>query len=270
MVTKLFRVLTVLVVCTISQQLAAIEENEHNAFIMGIPSGLTAEQQASWQSFIQYIETQTNYPLRLQTSASKSVFENRLFAGNFDLAYINPKLFIEANRYVGYQPVLKEGQKKLTGIIVVAKDCGCQTLKDLDGLRFVFPRHVFAASVVTRLNLYAQGLHFTNKQVETAEQSYAAVVSGSADAAGGVLQTFNALPEITKNKLRVLWTSKGISPSAFVFHPRVNATVRQRMVDAILSFKETDAGIVFYNSLQMNPFVRAENSDWNNIRQLMQ
>jgi len=192
-----------------------------------------------------------------------------LFAGKFDLAYINPKLYIEANRYVGYQPVVREGQKKLQGIIVVAKDSPYKTLKDLNGMRFTSPENAFAASVLTRLNLYAQGVNFVNSHTKTPVQSYASIVAGTADAAGGVQQTFNSLSSKFKNKLRVLWVSEGLTPYAFVIHPRVNATVKQRMIEAILNFENTPEGVVFFKALQMKPFVAAENKDWNDIRQLL-
>lgn len=263
---KLIQIFTALFFCILS---ALVVADEYDSLLFGISPQLTKKQQNRWLPLIKYIEKQTNYPLRIQTSATIPVFENRLFAGKFDLAYINPKLYVDARRYVGYQPVVKEGLKKLKGIIVVAKDSPYKTLKDLNGLRFTSPENAFAASVLTRLNLYAQGINFVNSHTETPTQAYATIVAGSTDAAGGVQQTFDSLTSKIKNKLRVLWESDGITPYAFVVHPRVNATVKQRMVEAILDFGNTPEGVAFFKALQMAPFVVAENKDWDDVRQLL-
>ncbi len=267
MILKLLKIIVLLIYAS-PGFVVAEDKDSYNSLLFGISPHLTKQQQAQWLPLIRHIEKQTNYPLRLQTSPTIPVFENRLFAGKFDLAYINPKLFIESNRYVGYQPVVKEGQKTLKAIIVVAKDSPYQTLKDLKGARFTSPENAFAASVLSRLNLYAQGINIIHSHVKTAAEGYAQVVDGSADAVGGVPQTFDLLPAEIKNSLKILWTSEGVAPYAFVVHPRVNSTVRQRIVEAILDFKDTPEGIAFFNKLKMNPFVSAKNNDWDDIRQL--
>ncbi len=269
MILKIIQTLSVLFVFGLSGQVTATETSGHNALLFGLSPHLTKEQQAGWLPLIKHIEKQTNYPLHLQASPTIPVFENRLFAGKFDLAYINPKLFIEANRYVGYQPVVKEGQKELKAIIVVTKDSSYQSIKDLNGLRFISPENAFAASVLSRLNLYAQGVNVIHSYVETAAQGYSRVVAGSADAVGGEQQTFDKLPIEIKSKLKILWTSEGVTPYAFVIHPRVNTTVRKRMVEAILDFKDIPEGVAFFKKMNINPFVVAKNKDWDEIRQLM-
>ncbi len=266
---KRIQILAILLMGILSGQMLGADADGHDSLLFGISPHFSKEQQALWQPLLRYIEKQTNYPLHLEASSSIPVFENRLFSGKFDLAYINPKLYIEANRYVGYQPVVKEGQKKLQGIIVVTKDSMYKTLKDLKGLRFVSPENNFAASVVTRLNLYAQGVDFVNSLVKTSAQTYADLMAGSADAVGAVQQTFDSISPEIKNKLRILWVSQGVTPYAFVINPRVNTVVKQRMVDAILSFKDTPEGATFFKDLQINPFVAAKNKDWNDMRQLI-
>jgi len=164
---------------------------------------------------------------------------------------------------------VREGNKKLQGIIVVAKDSPYKSLKDLKSLKFTSPKNAFAASTLTRLNILAQSIKISNSFVETHTQGYSLVANGAVDAAGGVLRTFNSLNPQIKNRLRILWTSEGVTPHAFIIHPRVNATVKQRILDAILSFNETPEGVAFFKKLQMNPFVEAQNKEWGEVRQLM-
>lgn len=245
-------------------------ENTGNSFSLGIiPQQSAKKIHALWSPLTKYIQQQTTYPLHLQGSYNIPAFEDNLFTGKFDLAYVNPRNFIEANKHVGYLPLVREGNKKLQSIIVVAKDSPYKTLKDLNGLRFTSPKNAFAASTLTRLNILAQDVKVSNSFVETHTQGYSLAANGAVDAAGGVLRTFNSLSPKIKNRLRILWTSAGVTPHAFIIHPRVNVTVKQRILDAILSFNETPEGVAFFKELHMNPFVEAKNKDWDDVRQLM-
>ena len=246
------------------------QADDGNSFSLGIVPQQSAKTiHDLWSPLIKYIEQQTNYPFYLHGSANIPTFEDSLFTGKFDLAYVNPRTFVEANKHAGYLPLVRERQKKLKGIIVVSKDSELQSLTDLNDLRFVSPKNAFAASTLTRLNMHALGIRFTNSFVSTHTQGYALVAAGAVDAAGGVLRTFNSLEPELKNRLRILWTSDGVTPHAFIIHPRINDIVKRRVLDAILSFKDTPEGLAFYSAMHMTPFIEAKNKDWNDVRQLM-
>lgn len=248
----------------------ANDKANNNAFSLGIiPQQSIKVIHTLWDPLTKYIELQTNYPVQLHGSPDIPTYENRLFTGKFDLAYVNPRLFLEANKHVGYMPILRETDKKLKGIIVVAKDSAYQSIKGLNDIHFVSPKGAFAASALTRIGLYNLNLTVKNSFVNTHTQGYSLVATGAVDAAGGVLRTFNALAPKIKDKLKIIWTSKGVTPHAFIIHPRVNKIVRQRMVDAIIGFKDTPEGKAFYKSLHLNPFVTAQSADWDDVRQLM-
>lgn len=242
-----------------------------NAFSLGIvPQQAIKKIHTLWEPFTKYIQQQTNYPVHLYGSPDIPTYENRLFSGKFDLAYVNPRSFLQASKYVGYLPIAREANKKLRGIIVVAKDSPYQSINDLNNIHFVSPKGAFAASALTRIHLYNLELNVKNSFVDTHSQGYSLVATGAVDAAGGVMRTFNNLPAKIKNKLKILWTSKGVAPHAFIIHPRVNKTVRQRITEAIIRFKDTPEGVAFYKSLNLNPFVAAQSKDWDDVRQLME
>lgn len=264
--------LCVVAIVMVSPAIQADENSTNNSFslTLGIPSQQAGTNtQDLWEPLIKYIQQQTSYPVSFSATADMASYENNLFTGNFDFAYVNPLLFFRANRHVGYFPILKEGDKKLSGIIVVAKNSSMDSITDLVNKNFVSPQGSFAASAVTRLNLQSIGVRVNNSFAETYSQAYSLVASGSVDAAGGEQSTFDSLDSTLKDKLKILWISKGVAPFAFIVHPRVNATVKDRIVDAILSFKETEEGQLFYKNLHLNPFASAKSSDWDDVRQLL-
>lgn len=273
-VTRSFPFFTlVLACCTLFVSLAQAiesERNNDNAFSLGIVPQQSAKKVLDlWSPLTKYLQQQTNYPFYVHSSPNIPTFENRLFIGKFDLAYVNPRTFIEANQHAGYLPLAREGEKKLKGIIVVSKDSSYKSLTDINGLHFVSPDNAFAASTLTRLSMQSLGLKLKNSFVSTHTQSYALVANGAVDAAGGVMRTFDSLDPEVKNRLRILWTSTGVTPHAFVINPRVNSVVRQRILDALLSFYDTEEGKLFYEALHLSRFVKAQSKDWNDVRQLM-
>jgi len=270
MIGRLFGISLLLFITLWPGFVFASEVDESNSFSLGvIPQQAAKKIHDTWTPFTTYIKQQTNYPFYIYGSPDIPTFENRLFTGKFDLAYVNPRLFLEAAKHVGYLPLAKEGDKQLKGIIVVAKDSPYKTIKDLMNARFVSPKNAFAASALTRLNLQSQGMLVSNRFVKTHTQGYALVVKGAVDAAGGVSRTFESLAPEIKSKLRVLWESDGVNPHALIIHPRVNAKVKERILDAILDFKTQPEGRLFYEGLKMNPFIPAESSDWDDVRKLI-
>ena len=245
-------------------------KNNVNSFSFGIVPQQSAKQIYSlWQPLVNHIKEQTSYPVQIKGSPNIPAYENSLFSGRFDIAYVNPRMLLEAHKYVGYIPIAREGGNQLKGIIVVAKDSPYQSIADLNGKKFTSPKGAFAASALPRLNLHSLGILFHNSYVETHAQGYSLTVNGVVDAAGGVHRTFNSLLPKVKNKLRILWESNGVTPHALIIHPRVSPIVRNRIIDATLGFKDTAAGKAFFNSLKINSFVAAKLTDWNDIKKLM-
>ena len=246
----------------------AVPAETHHAIKVGvIPQQSAKKIRVDWMPLVTYLQAESGYPVTLRLAPDIPTFEKRLFSGQYDLVYINPKLYVEAHRRVGYNAIAKEQNKKLVGIIVVAHDSKMKSLSDLDGMRIAFPKRAFAASIITRLNLEKQGINYTPQFFATHDHGYAMVANGTLVAAGGVLRTFNKLNDRIRNRLRILWRSPGMTPHAFAVHPVMDKVVAQRLQDALLSFSfSTDNN---HNGPGFNPLEKADDSDWDDIRKLI-
>jgi len=241
----------------------------------GLKVGVIPQQSAkkirhSWTPLIEHIESVSGYPVALETAPDIPTFEKRLFSGHYDLIYVNPKLYVEANKRVGYRAIAKEKNKKLTGIIIVAKDSKIKSLSELEGKEIAFPKSAFAASVIPRLNLEKQNIQYVPKFMATHDQGYAMVANGNYVAAGGVLRTFEKVTERVKSKLRILWKSSGMAPHSFAVHPSMDKIVSERIQEALLSFASSEtAATKKANKLGFNALIKADNHDWDDIRKLI-
>ncbi len=249
--------------------IAAANDNAGALTVGIIPQQSAVKIIKTWTPLVQYLENKTGYPVRIAASPDIPTFEKRLFSGQFDMVYINPKLYVDASRLVGYIAIAREKEKKLRGIIVVKKDSAYKSLSDLDGKLLVFPDNAFAASVIPRLNLTKQNINYSVNYVATHDQAYWFVAEGKMEAAGGVLRTLSKTPRQVQSKLRIIWSSDSFTPHAFAMHPRVDPNVRDRLKQALLSYYESDTGKINLDQLGFNMLVDARDSDWDDIRKLI-
>ena len=80
-----------------------------NVYSFGVVPQHTATVLARrWTPFLNYLSEKTGYRINFKTAKDIPTFEERLAAGEYDFAYMNPYHYIVAHRNVGYQVYAKE------------------------------------------------------------------------------------------------------------------------------------------------------------------
>ncbi|QQX81837.1 phosphate/phosphite/phosphonate ABC transporter substrate-binding protein [Shewanella sp. KX20019] len=236
--------------------------------------GVVPQQAAStlaraWGPLLAEVSQNAKLDLRFATAPDIPTFEARLAKGEYDVAYMNPYHYVQFNQSLGYQVLAKEQDKKLRGIIVVAKDAAYNNLEALSGKTIAFPAPgAFAASMIPRANLKQRNIDFSAKFVGSHDSVYLGVSKGLFKAGGGVGRTFNNLPAETKSKLRILWTTPGYTPHAIAVHPRVSQSTRNILVDQLAALSESQQGLALLNTLGFSALNPASDSDWDDVRAL--
>ncbi|MEH6446772.1 MAG: PhnD/SsuA/transferrin family substrate-binding protein, partial [Oceanospirillaceae bacterium] len=129
-----------------------------------------------WTPISQYLSEKTGMNIIFSTARDIPTFEKRLLAGEYDIAYMNPYHFTVFNQKPGYQAIAKEQSKRIKGIIVVPKDSLITQLSQLDGKTLAFPAPAaFAASVLPRAKMRADGIKITPKYVSSHDSVYLSV-----------------------------------------------------------------------------------------------
>src|SRR5258708_28106314 len=88
--------------------------------------GIVPQQSASelaylWTPLLSYLGEKTSLKLEFRTAKDMPTFEQRLAAGEYDFAYMNPYHYVVFHDSVGYRALAKEKEQKLVGVIVVHK-----------------------------------------------------------------------------------------------------------------------------------------------------
>jgi len=236
--------------------------------------GIVPQQSASklarlWSPILEHISRQSGLKIRFATAPDIPTFEKRLAAGKYDFAYMNPYHYVVFHKAPGYRALNKAQNKRIKGIIVVAKDSKISKLKGLNNSTLAFPAPAaFAASILTRSDLAQDNVTFTAKYVSSHDSVYRTVAKGIYPAGGGVIRTFkNITPEI-RHQLRILWTTKGYTPHAIAAHPRIKPSDARKVQQALINMVQQPAGKKLLENIKIKGFEVASDSDWNDVRNL--
>jgi phosphonate transport system substrate-binding protein len=126
----------------------------------------------------------------------------------------------------------------------------------------------FAASVLPRAHLRAEGIDFEARYVSSHDSVYLAVARGLFPAGGGVERTFEATDPAVREQLRVLWTTPGYTPHAIAARPGIGGDVRERVSAALIAMAADEVGRAALEGLKVKGFEAAANSDWDDVRAL--
>src|SRR5262245_45598871 len=159
------------------------------------------------QPVLQYMERELKYSFTFETAPTIQEFQQRVMAGRYDLWWGNPLTYIQANRTVGYYAIARD-TTRIAGLLVVRKDGGITGPKDLAGKKIAFSApDAIGGTLLVRDHLLRAGVSAEMVQVVytgTHDSAYRAVLSGQADAAGGVPRSWNALEPADRDRLTVL------------------------------------------------------------------
>lgn len=193
-----------------------------------VPQLAVSETYLVWTPVLDQIGKKLNICFDLKVQPGIQLFERDLLAGKPDFAFMNPYHLLPAKTDQGYIPIIADGNNKLSGIIVVRKDSGISSLKDLNGKKLAFPApNSMAASLLIRIMLDQNSIQITPEYVKTHGNVYRSVALGDYVAGGGVNNTFKRESPGLQNELKVLFETPKIMPHPVAAHPRVPAQIRQ-------------------------------------------
>lgn len=248
----------------------AVESPTAPAYTFGIvPQQSATELTRAWTPVLNALQAKTGLTLRFATAPDIPTFEQRLAAGEYDFAYMNPYHYTVFHHRPGYAVFAREKDRLLKGIVVVRKDAPYWDLTALKDQTLVFPAPAaFAATVLVRAALTQQGIAITPKFVASHDSVYLNVAQGLYPAGGGVTRTFENLDPTFRDQLRILWTTQGYTPHAIAAHPRIPAAVVERLRDAMLGLDGDPAGKAALDGIGFKGITTAQDADYDDVRAL--
>ncbi|UAA40489.1 phosphate/phosphite/phosphonate ABC transporter substrate-binding protein [Paraneptunicella aestuarii] len=234
-----------------------------------VPQQSAKKMAKKWQPILDYLSEKTGDDYRFTTAKDIPTFEKRLASNTYDVAYMNPYHFTVFNVSPGYQALVKQKDKRITGIIVVHKDSPIKTLEELNGATIAFPAPAaFAATLLTSAEFRKKGISIYPQYVSSHDSVYLNVSRGFMVAGGGVSRTFYNADKAVQDKLRILLTTPQYTPHAFAVKSSLPEAVVNRLKLAMVHMHESELGGKLLKSVNFNGFEAATNADWDDVRAL--
>lgn len=256
---KLIRLMLLFVVCAFAiVPSSAIAQGRGSYTIAVVPQSQVSEIFEQWMPFVKKLSAEAGIQLTLKPYNTIAQFEEDLYKGVPDFAYINPYEAVGAKEKQGYIPLVRD-TKELVGIIVAKADSGIRSAKDLSGKEIAFPSHAFAANLYLRALLAEQEkISFRALYMKTHGSGYRAVIMKSAAAAGGVERTLNKEPDDIKQQLAIIYRTPGTAGHPLAAHPRVPEGVRRKVASSVMAFARNAATTELLAKIQMPDPVEAD------------
>jgi len=208
-----------------------------------VPQFSATEIYTAWSPFLEKVGTQTKQCFNLVIPNTIPEFEKAVLAGKADFAYMNPYHEVIAYHAQKYAPIIADGSKMLSGILVVKEDSRIKNLADLRNATIAFPSpNAFGASLLIRATLTKAGIPFRAEYVKSHSNVYRAVIFGEFQAGGGITATLQRERPEVKENLRVLYTTGAYRAHPIAVNPRVPAAEVNAFTDEVLSLKKDPAG----------------------------
>jgi phosphonate transport system substrate-binding protein len=224
-----------------------------------VPQFSATELSKDWGPLLQRLSKDTGVELELKLAPTIPKFEQEFLKGTPDFAYLNPYHAVMAKAAQGYVPLVRDA-KPLSGILLVRKDSGIQSVKDVAGKSIAFPAPIaFGASLYMRALLAEkEGIKFEARYLKTHSNVYRHVLRNEAAAGGSVNAAFNDEVDEVKSQLVVIFKTPEQASHPVAAHPRVPDAVKKKVAQALLHFADDEAGRALLHGIRTDNPVAAQ------------
>lgn len=223
-----------------------------------------------WKPILAELEKATGFKFKLRGAANIPEFEKQFLAGEFDFAYMNPFHLLIASESQGYVPLVRDHGKKLSGILVVRKDSGISSVKQLNNKVIAFPSpNALGASLQMRAELHDRfNINIKPSYVKTHDSVYLNVLVKQASAGGGVQKTFNKQKDSIQSALKIIYKTTPVAPHPLAAHPRVGKASYSIVKKALLKLGSTDHGKALLAKIPMKKVGAASMTNYSPLKQM--
>lgn len=224
-----------------------------------------------WTPLAEYLSQKIGHKVCFKTEVSIPKFEEKLYAGKYDLAYMNPYHYIKAHRLQHYQAQVR-ANSQLQGIIVGPNTVTKLDAKTIRGSTFLFPAPMaFAATLITKYELKKNFGVDVDKEAEVLyvnshDSVYKGVARGIGNYGGGIVRTYeNLKDQEAKRKIGILYHTRPYPSHPIGTHPSLPKEIRESLVNALLQTPDQ-----LLKTLQIEKLVTTSDGEYESVQKLAQ
>jgi len=206
-----------------------------------VPQQSPLKLSKKWIKVTDYLLKETGIKVIFKTEKSIPKFEKELYAGNYDISYMNPYHFIVANTKQGYEAFTR-ANKNIVGIVLSKNTEVNFDPKNLKGKTFLFPApNAFAATLLPKLEFKSKFNFDIDKEarvlyVNSHDSVYKGISRDIGYLGGGIIRTYNNfLNKNDKDKLHIVYKTSPYPSHPIAAHPRVNKDIVKKIQSAFIN-----------------------------------
>lgn len=221
-----------------------------------------------------YLSQRISYAsFRLEASRNYAAFDDKLYSGHFDFALPNPYQTVNAIAH-GYRVFGKMGDDhNFRGIILVRKDSGIRSPRDLRGKAVSFPAPTaLAGTMLPQYYLKTHGVDLSDikaQYVGSQESSIMNVFLGDVAAGATWPPLWQALakerPELER-ELVVKWETQSLPNNGLVARKDIPDLLVQQVTAALVTLHEHPKGYELLYPMGLSRFERASDETFAPVR----
>lgn len=224
--------------------------------------------------FARYLERETGIKVTLVVPKDFDTFTKMAIAGEFDLAYANPLIYVQVKKATPeIEPLSMTSEPgegtALKGVIIARADSPISSVKDLRGKKISFVDRGSAAGYIAQmLELQKAGIKkheititFAGRPAGVAE----AVREGLADAGGMPLRPFERLPY--KHLLKVIGTTTDLPNWPLFTTKKTDKAVAEKIKAATLKLSPGLRSLPIVGAARIEGFVPTTDKDFDIMRE---
>lgn len=217
----------------------------------------------------------TGFSVYMETARDHPTYEAQLQQRKFDFAMTNQFQAVAAES-MGYVIFGKIGGEAAHAVVVVRKDSGVKTARDLRGKAISFSSPAADAAMMAKMALMKGGLNVEKDAnpvyVGTLDSVVMHVYSGLA-AAGAVwpptmVELKKQRPEVA-DAVEVKWSSPPLANVAFVARPDIPQSHATAVANAMFNLTKTEEGRAVLSHLNIPQVVPASSTTYDPVRRFL-
>ncbi len=257
-----------------------------------VPSVDSKVIESNSKTFKNYLEKETGYKFEVTIPQSYIAVVEAFGTKRADIAAINTFGYLMAHEKYGVEAkmtVLRNGQSTYQAMFVAKTDSKIKTIEDLKGKKIAYVDPASASGYILPLKL------LKDKNIEPKETIFALkhdnvismVYQGQVDAGAaffspphtndkGEVEIEDArrlvktqYPDVEK-KISIIGMSEAIPNDPFVFRKEMSEEIKNKVVDAMLKFIQTDEGKAAFKAIySVTELKKATDSDYDVVRAML-
>lgn len=238
-----------------------------------LPHLSTSHMEDTFGKIATMLAERTGRRINFNAQLSLEFFQKDLDAGRYDIVFLQPFDYIEANRRNGYE-VIATQKAQLYGVLAVRPNSPIHKVSDLVGRTISLPPEHTAISYLIKDWLLETGYLQAGKVKLDFEASHISCLQKALFNVLDVCGTVRPVIDFVQDKLgfdyRVIAETQRIPHTLFAVSPNLDKQLKQQMLEVIVALDKSAEGNEILTKARLKPFRVASDKEYDKVRKMLE